>query len=97
MSSLARKLHPARYTAMSSMMAALVGYFVDAAFTQPTIAGLAVTNDGFVLARHSGEIGCNTFIGSDADLRRNWTALLDCAGLTSEERAEADRLFAEKL
>ena len=97
MTNLAQKLNPARFTAISGKMAALVGYFLGETFTEPAIASLVVTSDGFVLAMHEGDIGYNAFIGSAFDLRRNWKALLDAAGLTAEERGQADRLFDSKV
>jgi hypothetical protein len=97
MSTLAQKLHPCRFTAMSSRMAALVGHFLGESFTSPEIISLFVTSDKFILAMNAGEIGYDTFIGSVSDLKRNWDALLLAADLTSEERVEADRLFNCKI
>ena len=94
---LKRKLAPARFTRMSPRMAAMVGYIVGEIFTEPFIASVIVTNDGFVLAMDGGDSGYNTFIGSESDLKRNWASLLACAGLTADEHAEASRLFALKV
>jgi len=54
---------------------------------------MTVTGDGHVLARHHGDCGCNEYVGTAADMKRNWLALLEAAGLTDEERAEAERLY----
>lgn len=54
---LAEKLHPDRFTEMSPRMAAVVGYILQERFTEPAIAELVVTSDGFVLARMEGEVG----------------------------------------
>jgi hypothetical protein len=97
MTNLAQKLHPARFTAVSGKMAAIVGLILGETFTEPAIASIFVTSDNFILAMDEGDIGYSHFIGSAADLRRNWDALLDVAELTEEEHAEATRLFDLKL
>jgi hypothetical protein len=94
---LLEKLHPNRFPRMSGLMSAIVGHVLDAAFTQPSIAEIVVTSDGFVLARAEGEIGANHFIGTYRDLLRNWFSLLAAAGLTTIERLEAEALFAAKI
>ena len=83
---LATKLHPRRFTAMSGRMAALVAYVLGEHWTEPEIAELHITGDGFVLARQDGDVGCNDFIGSVQDLERNTANLLAAAELTEEER-----------
>ena len=94
---LARKLHPRNFTAMSGKMAAIVGYVLGEEFTSPQVAELAVTSDGFVLARRSGDIGCNDWIGEVGDLERNVRNLLEAAELTSDERAEWQRLYTASV
>lgn len=89
-------LHPKRFPGMSGMMAALVGHILGLKVTEPAIAELYVTSDSCVLARHEGDIGANDFIGSLADLERNWTGLLDAAGLTTMQRLEANAAFVLK-
>lgn len=59
-----RQLHPDRFSAMSGKMAAIVGYIVGEAWTEPEIAALSVTSDGFVLTDAE-------FFGEAADLDRN--------------------------
>jgi hypothetical protein len=78
---------------MSGVMAAMVGYLLSETFTAPAIAAIFVTSDGFILARHEGDIGYDNFIGSEANLRRNWVSLLEAADLTNEERSEATSLY----
>jgi hypothetical protein len=46
--SLASKLHPDRFSAMSGKMAAIVGYILGESWTEPEIVALSVTSDGFV-------------------------------------------------
>jgi len=87
------KLHPERFQGMSPKMAAIVGYICDENYTDPAINELVVTSDGFVLIEHVGEIGANTMMGEESDLLRNWRNLLDAAGLTPEERTEADAAY----
>src|SRR5947208_7508220 len=87
-SALAQKLDPNRFPDMSSIMAAIVGFVLDTRFSNPLIAEIVVTSDGFVLARVHGEIGANHFIGRHADLARNWFGLMTAAGLTAQEWIE---------
>jgi hypothetical protein len=91
------KLHPGRFVGMSGKMAAIVGYISDEMYTNPAINELVVTSDGFVLAEHVGEVGANDMIGGESDLVRNWNKLLDIAGLTSEERTEAEAAYQEHV
>jgi len=74
-------------------MAAIVGYICDENYTDPAINELVVTSDGFVLVEHVGEIGANTMMGEESELLRNWRNLLDAAGLTPQERTEADAAY----
>jgi aminoglycoside/choline kinase family phosphotransferase len=78
---------------MSSKMAAIVGYISDETYTNPAINELVVTSDGFVLLEHVGDVGTNDMIGGESDLLRNWNDLLDAAGLTPEERTEAEAAY----
>ena len=82
---------------MSDLMAAIVGFVLDIRFSKTAITEIIVTSDGFLLARAEGEVGANHFIGSQADLTRNWLALLAAAGLTTHEWIEAAALFAAKI
>lgn len=95
--SLVAKLSPGRFPGMSGKMAAIVGYVLGVEFTTPAIAEMYLTADGFVLARLWGDIGANGLIGSRSDLERNWRSLLDCAGLSPEERARAEYQYACKI
>ncbi len=97
MTTLSDKLHHRRFPGMSGRMAAIVGYLLGTKWTEPGIAELVVTSDGHVLARHDGDCGCNHYVGTAADLERNWLDLLDAAGLTDEERAEAERLHRQAV
>ena len=94
---LTQKLHPVRFPRMSGTMAAILGFLLDNQFTDPSIAEIVVTFDGFLLARAPGEVGANRFLGTYADLIRNWQALLACAGLSNTEAVEAESLFAERI
>jgi hypothetical protein len=91
------KLRPARFTAMSGKMAAVVGYILDERFSDPAISELVVTSDGFVLAQREGEVGANEMIGEEADLNRNLLALIEAAGLTQDEVREFGRLQRERI
>jgi hypothetical protein len=84
------KLHPRRFPRMSGRMAAVTGYILGRRWTRPRIVELVVTSDGWLLARDEGQVTCNVIVGTAADLERNWNSLLDAAGLTSEEKQEAE-------
>src|SRR5215469_8109926 len=86
------KLHPNRFPRMTPVMGAIVAFLLDIPLSQPTIAEIVVTSDGFVLTRAHGEVGANHFIGNYGDLIRNWYGLLAAAGLTPVERREAECL-----
>jgi len=91
------KLHPNRFPGMSPFMAAVVGYVLGEAFTDPQIAELSVSeSENLVYIRRTGGIG---FDGMESleDLRNNWNQLLDVAGLTVEERREAVAGFRSKV
>jgi hypothetical protein len=94
---LTAKLHPSRFTAMSPKMASIVAYIVGQEWVKPQVNALMVTSDGFVMAQVKGDIGMNHFIGAEDDLQVNWRNLLDCAGLGDDERATAEKLYAEKV
>jgi hypothetical protein len=87
---LADKLKPDRFSAMSGKMAAIVGYIVGESWTEPEIAALSVTSDGFVLTDAE-------FFGEAADLDRNLLNLLVAAELTPEERADFERRYRERV
>ena len=78
-------------------MAGIVGFIVQAQFTDPEIAEIAVTSDGFVLVRADGEVSANHFIGSYPDLLRNWLRLITAAELSTRELIEAQAAFAAKI
>ena len=55
---LAEKLNPARFSEMSPLMAAIVGFILDESFTKPTIAELAVSElEDLVYIRPQGAVG----------------------------------------
>jgi hypothetical protein len=76
---LADKLRPDRFSAMSGRMAAIVGYILNEPWTEPAIAALSVTTDGYVTTE-------SEFFGEAADLDRNLLNLFIAADLTPEER-----------
>jgi hypothetical protein len=82
---LAGQLHPDRFSAMSDKMAAIVGFILGDSWTEPEIAALSVTSDGFVLTDAD-------FFGEAADLDRDLLNLLVAAEVTPEERAAFGRL-----
>jgi hypothetical protein len=80
-------LNPKRFPGMSTKMMAFVGYIIEAKFTKPPIVEMVVTSDGMLLARVRGDSGCNDFLGSVIDFKRNWDSLIHISnlGLSSEE------------
>jgi hypothetical protein len=88
--SLADKLCPDRFSEMSGKMAAIVGYILDEAWTEPAIVALSVTSDGFVTTDAE-------FLGEAADLDRNLLNLLVAAGLTNDERADFERRYRKRV
>jgi hypothetical protein len=85
---LASKLHPRRFPNMSEQMAAVVGFVLDEAFTEPAIAELHVTPEGGVLAvpvTADGRRGQTVFFGAAADLQANLARLGMAAGLDAAE------------
>lgn len=94
---LQQKLHPQRFPQMPTVMGAVIGFLVDAEFVDPQIQEITVTTDGTVLARVNHEPNFNRYIGEYSDLIRQWFGLLSVAGLTPEERAYADTVFAERI
>ena len=94
---LSEKLHPGRFPNMSPLMAAIVGYVLGESFTKPTIAELTVSEqENLVYIRKEGDVGFEG-VQNLEDLRNNWNRLLDVAGLTTDERKEAVRLFNERV
>ena len=94
---LAQKLHPSRFTAMSGKMAAIVACILGEQWTSPAIVELMVTSDGHLLACHEGDCGCNDYLGWASDLEANWNRLLDVADLTPAERKEAEAAFEQAV
>jgi hypothetical protein len=87
---LGEKLHPDRFTAMSGKMTAIVAYVLGESWTEPPILALSVTSDGYVTTD-------SDFLGEASDLDRNLLNLLIAAGLTTEERAEFERCYRERV
>jgi hypothetical protein len=94
---LVQKLDPVNFPRMSGLMAAIVGYVLGVTFIEPRIVEIAVTTDGFVLARPEGDLGSPHYLGRYADLLRGWSRLVRASGLTQSERIEAECLFASKI
>lgn len=94
------KLDPRRFSHMSNKMAALVAYVLgDEAIhrTEPSIAELIQTSDGYVLARHEGDIGANDIVGSIEDFNRNFGALVAAAELEPAEIEHVHLLLTQRI
>ena len=97
MDSLKQKLNPSRFPGMSPFMAAIVGYVLGEHFSEPEIAEIKVGEaENVVYFRQVGSIRFDG-LQSLEDLRNNWNRMIDAAGLTTEERKEAVRLFVAKI
>ena len=91
------KLNPKRFPGMSPFMDAVTGYVLGQSFTEPDIAEISVSeSEGLVYIRQSGAVGFDGIQSLD-DLRENWNRLLDAAQLSTDERAQAVRLFNSKV
>ena len=93
---IARKLHPYRHPKMPGVLAAIVGFVIDAPFGNPRIVELSVTPDRVLLVRPEGEVS-SVPVGRYEDLLPAWSALLDAARLKRSERMEAEAMFAAKI
>ncbi len=83
----ATKLNPGRFPGMSGKMAAILGAIYHKEWTNPRMIEVTVTSDLFVLGMTEGDCGFNEFIGSFADLERNYMNLINIpeVGLTPVE------------
>ena len=89
--SLAERLHPSNFTAMSPKMAAIVGYILDQEWTIPAIEDIAITTDGHAIA------GVHGYIGTATEMKRNIADLLDAASLTADERGEWKKRYGMRV
>ena len=82
------KLDPRRFRGMSGKMAAIVRYILDAPpMTDPWIAGISITSDGFVILRPASDGGMlhDEFLGGAPEFDDNVVRLLQTAGLLADE------------
>lgn len=91
------KLHPCNFRIISGKMVAIVAYILGAEFADPPIVGVTIDENGLVLARTARHRDHTDMIGSHADLERSWHSLLDAARLTSQERMDAEVLYATRI
>lgn len=97
--SLTDKLHPTRFNGMSGKMKAITAYLIgiNDQVEGDAIEEMHVTTDGHLMARRRGEVGAE-FIGSYADLDRNWHGLIQAAGnLTPDEAHDAEELLKSRI
>jgi hypothetical protein len=92
----ARKLKPIE---TGGMFTAILGCLLDEDWTNPKIEELYITPDHCILARETGQVTHNQFIGAEADLIKNIHGIADVAELDGDELgyllgkiAEAKRL-----
>jgi hypothetical protein len=95
-SALTRKLN-SLLPRVSGKMAAIIGFLLNATYIEPHIVEITVTSDGFAIARLENEEAAVHFLGTYSELLGNWFSVINAAGLTIHERAEALALFAAKI
>src|SRR5205085_9455994 len=95
---LAEKLHPQQFTAMSPLMAAIVAYIVGKKdWVEPNLVALILTSDDFLLGMEEGDCGYNHFLGAGSDLRRNLETLAQAAELDRDEYKEFAGLIRRRI
>lgn len=89
---------PAEFSACSPVFLAVLGCLARVAATHPVITELAVSSEGWLLAKHEGDLGFNHALGLPrAGLLTNLTGLCDALGMNEAERKELfDAVPAEK-
>lgn len=98
--SIKEKLNPMRFPGMSPRMTAIVCYLTETEpQTEPHITDLCCTSDGFVMAQRGEDCGHNVLIGTNSDLQRNWSNLIDTpgVGLTEDEMILCRGLLRERI
>jgi hypothetical protein len=95
---LEKKLDP-QANRLSPKMGSIVECIIQPAkrTISPVLTGLSITSDGFALAYAGEPINHSVFLGTASDLEANWKRLLDSAGLTEEEREEAQRRYSARV
>ncbi len=96
---LAEKLDPRRFTAMSPKLAALLAYIIgtDRWTTEPRIVEACYDSGGIIMVRHEGSVGMEWFGGSADELHSNLTRLFRVAELTRAERDLFHRLGKQRV
>ena len=99
---LAEKLDPRRFTAMSGKLAALLAYILgtDRWTTTPKIVEVSIDSGGNIVVGHAPGTGGSTgdwFGGTAEELDRNLRRLFRVAGLTPAERRMFSRLRKQRV
>ena len=85
---LAIKLGPERFPTISGTMFACLGALLDDKMSEPQLASIVATSDGWRIGRDEGDAGFNETIGAFEAFERNALGMADAAGdLTKEEYA----------
>jgi hypothetical protein len=66
-----------------ALLAVLLG---QTGWSRPSLVTFVITSDDFIVAMREGDIGCNDFLGTAADLRRNIVGVCKAAELADEDR-----------
>ena len=92
---LRKKLNPMRFPNMSMKMAAIIDFLIGTDTVKPKIISMK-SEGNIVYTMIENDCGYNQIDSMD-DLSRNWYNLLDCSGLTEEERCAANFEFNRKI
>ena len=78
---------PAEFSGCSPVFLAVLGYLTGVAATHPVITEIAVSSDGWLLAKHEGDFGFDHALGiSRAELITNLNGLCDALDMDVAER-----------
>jgi hypothetical protein len=83
---LVAKLNPKAIRVSPMFHAILACMLGQSGWTNPSLAALTVTSDGFLLGMREGDYGFNDFLGSRQDLMDNLHGVADAADLTQSEK-----------
>src|SRR5437667_6808057 len=97
LSLLAEKLHPSHFPRMSRVMAGIVGFIVEADFTEPAIADIIVSSTGVVMVGMDGEFTSNTIIVAYEDFLRNGWGFFTVGGFIRTGGIEPQGRFSAKV
>lgn len=91
-------LDPLRFSRMSPKIAAVLRYLCDQTpSSSQDIVEMEVSYDGFVLARHFGDVRFSSVLGCLNEMRDTLQQLVDDARLSGEELSLFSAIFRAKV